>query len=148
MCVCVCVWVCVCIYVYMSSLPSHTACSIHPYHPLLPGVLPKKYILGLHRAVIDKFLLIDQCSHVHRRPSVMSSSLLLPQYPTCLVHHTLMVLETEGKCLHSCCFVECCFQDLFSIAHNILVQFPYICMYMLNCLLYSHTIHTHMHAET
>ena len=26
--------------------------------------------------------------------------------------------------MYSCCFVGCCFQDLFNIAHSILVQFP------------------------
>ena len=34
-----------------------------------------------------------------------------------------MVLEMEGKWPYSCCFVGCCFQDLFNIVRNILVQF-------------------------
>ena len=32
--------------------------------------------------------------------------------------------ETQLLWLYSCCFMECCFQDLFNIAHSILVQFP------------------------
>ena len=51
----------------------------------------------------------------------MSLFLLLQQCPTCLV--LCMVLELGGKWPYSCCFVECCFQDLFNIAHSILVQF-------------------------
>ena len=54
----------------------------------------------------------------------MSSSLLLQQCPTYLVRRTWVVLQIGGRRLYSCCFVECCFQDLFNIARNILVQFP------------------------
>ena len=45
--------------------------------------------------------------------SLMSSSLLLQQCPTCLVCLIWMVLE-----------MGCYFQDLFNIARSILVQFP------------------------
>ena len=54
----------------------------------------------------------------------MSSSLLLQQCPTCFVGLIWMVLEMEGWWSYSCCFVECCFQDLFNIARSILVQLP------------------------
>ena len=37
-----------------------------------------------------------------------------------------MVLELRGRWPYSYCFVECCFQDLFNIARNILVQFPFL----------------------
>ena len=33
-------------------------------------------------------------------------------------------LEMGGRWPYSCCFVGCCFQNLFNIAHSILVQFP------------------------
>ena len=52
----------------------------------------------------------------------MSSSLLLEQCSTCLVHLIWMVLEMGGRKPYSHCFIRCCFQDLFNIAHNILVQ--------------------------
>ena len=45
----------------------------------------------------------------------MSSSLLLQQCPAYLI---LMVLVIEGKCPYSCCFVGCCFQDLFNIVKS------------------------------
>ena len=52
----------------------------------------------------------------------MSLSLLFQQCPACLVH-IWIVLEMGGRWLYSCCFEGCYFQDLFSIAHSILVQF-------------------------
>ena len=52
----------------------------------------------------------------------MSSSLLFQQCPGCLVHFIWKVLEMGGRWPYSCCFVGCCFQDLFDIVHSILVQ--------------------------
>ena len=36
----------------------------------------------------------------------------------------LIVFVMGGKWPYSCCFVECCLQDLFNIAHSILVLLP------------------------
>ena len=58
---------------------------------------------------------------VHRSTSLMSSSLLLQQYPACLVHLTWIVFVMEGRWPYSWCFVGCCLQDLFNIARSILV---------------------------
>ena len=58
---------------------------------------------------------------VHRSTSLMSSSLLLQQCPACLVRLTWIVFVTGGRWPYSWCFVGCCRQDLFNIAHNILV---------------------------
>ena len=52
----------------------------------------------------------------------MNSSLLLQLCPACLVRRIWMVLEMRGKCPYSCCFVGCCFPDLFNMARGILVQ--------------------------
>ena len=54
----------------------------------------------------------------------MSSSLLLQQCPACPVHLTLIVFVMGIKLPSSCCFVGCCLQDLFNIAHSILVYLP------------------------
>ena len=43
---------------------------------------------------------------------------------TCFVYWTWMVLEMGCRWLYSCCFVECCFQDLFPTACSIFVQLP------------------------
>ena len=56
----------------------------------------------------------------------MGVLLLFQQYPTYLNHLIWMVLEMGGEWPYSCCFVGCCFQDLFNIAHSILVQLLYI----------------------
>ena len=61
------------------------------------------------------------CEEVHKSTSLMSLSLLLQQCSACLVRLILIVLVMGGRWPYSCCFVGCCLQDLFNIAHNILV---------------------------
>ena len=61
---------------------------------------------------------------VHRKISLIISFLLLLQCPTCLIRHIWIVLVMRGKWPYSCCCTGCCFQDLFYIVHNILVQLP------------------------
>ena len=58
---------------------------------------------------------------VHRSTSLMSSSLLLQQGPTCLVCQTWIVFVMGGRWPYSWCLVGCCRQDLFNIARSILV---------------------------
>ena len=58
---------------------------------------------------------------VHRSISLMSSSLLLQQYPACLVRLTWIVFVMGGRWPYSWCFLGCCRQGLFNIARNILV---------------------------
>ena len=53
----------------------------------------------------------------------MSSFLLFQQCPTYLARLIWMVLKMESRWLYSCCFVGCCFQDLFNIARRFYVQF-------------------------
>ena len=76
------------------------------------------------------------CVGVHRRTSLMNSSLLLQQCLTCLVCLIWMVLEMGGRWTYSCCFVGCCFQDLFNMTHSILEQFLFsfssICLVSIN----------------
>ena len=62
-----------------------------------------------------------QYAGIHRSTSLMSSSLLLQQCPTCLVRLTLTVFVMGGRWSYSWCLVGCCHQDLFKIARNILV---------------------------
>ena len=51
------------------------------------------------------------CEGVHRSTSLMSSSLLLQQCPTCLVRLILIVFVMGGRWPYSCCFIGCCLQD-------------------------------------
>ena len=66
----------------------------------------------------------SQCEGVHRSTSLMNSSILLKQFPACLVLLTLIVLVMGGWWPYSCCFMGCCLQDLFNIARSILVYLP------------------------
>ena len=73
--------------------------------------------------LVGQSTLACPCERVHRRMSMMSSSLLLQQSLACLVCLIWMVLEIGGWWPHNCC-VGWCFQDLFNIDHSIHVQFP------------------------
>ncbi len=55
------------------------------------------------------------------RTSFMSSFLLLQQCPAYLVRLTWIVFVMGGRWPYSWCLVGCCRQDLFNIAHSILV---------------------------
>ena len=61
------------------------------------------------------------CVGVHKSTSLMSSSLLLQQYPACLVRLSRIVFVMGGRWLYSWCLVGCCRQDLFKIARSILM---------------------------
>ena len=56
----------------------------------------------------------------HRSTSLMSSSLLLQQCPSCLVRLTWIVFVMGSRWPYSWCLVGCCRHDLFNIARNIL----------------------------
>ena len=53
---------------------------------------------------------------VHRSTSLMSSSLLLQQFPACLVRLTWIVFVMGGRWPYSWCLVGCCRQDLLWIS--------------------------------
>ena len=60
---------------------------------------------------------------VHKNTSLMSSSLLLQQYPACLVRLTWIVFMIGGRWPYSWCLVGCCRQEVFKIARSISVYF-------------------------
>ena len=63
---------------------------------------------------------------VHRSTSLMSSSLLFQQCPTCLVRLTWIDFMMGGRWPYSWCFVRCCHQNLFNIARtNSSVMYSY-----------------------
>ena len=95
-----------------------------PYHSsLLVGVqghIPYPHIAAecMFEVVV---LLFPGHMGVHRSTSLMSSSLLLQQWPACLVRLTWIVFVMGGRWPYNWCLVGCCRQDLFNIASNILV---------------------------
>ena len=54
----------------------------------------------------------------------MSSFLLLRAVSRTSCSSYWVIFEMGCKWPYSCCFVGCCFQDLFNITRSILVQFP------------------------
>ena len=57
------------------------------------------------------------------RMSLMSSSLLLQQCPSCLVCLIWIVCVMGSRLPYSCKFVGCCFRDLFKTTRSILQVF-------------------------
>ena len=95
----------------LSFIASGRSSGLHP-------VSSQSYCMYV-RAVRPAFA--RPCVGVHRRTSLMSSSLLLQQYPACLVRLTWIVFVMGGRWPYSCCFVGCFRQDLFKISRSILV---------------------------
>ena len=79
--------------------------AIHPYQPSYWGS-PLDSLLCLHRADRYKFLLVGESMG---KKSLLSSSLLLYQCPTCLDCLSWMACGMGGKWLYNCCFLGCCF---------------------------------------
>ena len=95
------------------------------YRSSLPAG-PQGYIPYPHRAAVCRCELVAltllghvkgfiRVHHLWARPYFSSSVLHV------LVRLTLIVFVMGGKWPYSCCFVGCCLQDLFNIAHSILV---------------------------
>ena len=55
------------------------------------------------------------CEGVHKSTSLMRWPLLLQLCPACLVRLILIVFVMGGRWPYNCCFVGCCFVDLFNI---------------------------------
>ena len=75
----------------------------------------------IHNIFAGRPTLVCPYVGVHRRMSLIISSLLPQQCPTCLIRLKLMDYGMGNKKLYNCCFVRCCFQDLFKIARSILI---------------------------
>ena len=70
--------------------------------------------------------LSNTCAFVRRGPLenlAYEFAFTSPAVSHMFVRLIWMVLGMGGKCPYSCCFVGYCFQNLFNIAHSILLQF-------------------------
>ena len=165
MCVCVCVWVCVIIYFFELAHKFH----VNHHHHVVPLAqisltLSRHFSLsfiasgrssGLHPVSSHScymYVLAGRPASarpyvgVHRSTSLMSSSLLLQQCPAYLVRQTWKVFVMGGRWPCSWCFVGCCRQDLFNIAHNSLVQLPSSFFY--SCLVSVQVVHPYSSINT
>ena len=66
----------------------------------------------------------------HWRMSLVSSFLLHQQCPTCLVHSISLIFELGGRWPYRCCFVGCCFQNIYMYMFNYLFVYIYIYIYI------------------
>ena len=90
---------------------------------VLIGHFPK-WVLYTAPNVCKELMTISLCLSINTGVSLMSSSLLLQQYPASLPHLSWIICEMWGKWSYNCCFVGCCIQDLFKTASRILMYFP------------------------
>ena len=115
---------------YHTSSDDSTDFSLSSHQSLLsiaPGRSSKLYPVSAQSwcqyVLFDQPTLTHPCEGVHKRTLLMSLSLLLQQWPACHVCLIWMVCKMGGKWLYSCCFVGCCFQNLFKTARNIFVLY-------------------------
>ena len=96
-----------------------------PYRLLLlvglHGYIPYRHKVAVCRIEVVVLTLLDHVKGVHRSTLLMSLSLLLQHCRACLVSKILIVFVMDGRCPYSCCFVECCLQELLNIARSILM---------------------------
>ena len=117
-----CLYIYIYIYIYHQVVPLARISLTPPRHFSLSFITSGKSS-RLHPVSSHSY-----CMHVRAgrpafaRPYVgvnRSSSLLLQQCPACLVRLNWIVFVMGGRWPYSWCFVECCRQELFSIARNI-----------------------------
>ena len=103
---------------------------LSPLFPVVhrPGRSSRLHPVSLHSCCMyvlaGRPALTRPYAGVHRSTSLMSSFLLLQQCPACLVRLTRIDFVMGSMWPYCWCFVECCRQDSFNIARNILVQLP------------------------
>ena len=111
------------IYIYISSSCHAASTDIpDPLSPLLAIVHRLWQVFRATSHILKELLYIwagrpafaRPYVGVHRSTSLMSSSLLLQQYPACLVCLTWIVFVMGSRWPYSWCFVRCCLQEVKS----------------------------------
>ena len=130
-----CVCVCVCVYIYIYIYRHHHDVRLARISLTLSFHVSLSFIAfgrssGLHPVSSHSCCMNVRAGRpafdwpyagVHRSTSLTISSLLLQQYPACLVRLACIVFVIGGRWPCSWRRVGCCCQDLFNIARNILV---------------------------
>ena len=99
--------------------------SIHSHHSsLLPG-LPN-CILYPHRADVSSCWLANTGMFICQCPlkNIANEFIFASPEVSYMSRSSWMVCEIGGKWPYSCCFVGCCFQNLFKTVCSIFVSFP------------------------
>ena len=99
------------LYNYISSLSCRASSTVFPASLSLSHASDRSsrlypvFVQNCYWYVlVSRPTLARPCDGVHGRTSLMSSSLLPPEYPACLVRHICMVLEIGVKYPYSSCF--------------------------------------------
>ena len=125
-----CIYIYIYIYIYISSSSSCRVAGMDIPDPLSLSFIASGRSSGPHPVSSHScwmYVLAGRPAFAqpyvgaHSSTSLMSSSLLLQQWLACLVCLTWIVFVMGGRWPYSWCLVECCRQDLFNIACNILV---------------------------
>ena len=112
-----------------------------PLSSIAPGRSSRLHAMFIQNCwrlvLVGRSTLACPCEEVDKKPPLTSSSLFLQQCPVCFVRLIQMVSEMGDKLPYCCCFVCCCFQDLFYIDRSILAQPPcsffiFICMWCIH----------------
>ena len=116
------------IYIYIIMLLARISLTLSRYFPL--SFTTSGRTSGLHPVSSHSCCMYVRTGRpnfarpyveVHRSTSLISSSLLLQQWPACLVRLTSIVFVMGGRWPYCWYLVGCCRQDLFNIARSILV---------------------------
>ena len=121
----------------------------HKNQPTNPSLLVdlQVYILYRHRVVVYRFKLVVLPLLVHAKGSTEECCLwVLQQCPVSLVRLTLIVFVMGGNWPYSYCFVGCYLQDLFNVAHIILVLF--LSSFFFIRLVSAHVVHPYSSIDT
>ena len=89
-----------------------------PFHVNLIKLTYRAYTLFLEE---NSKTFAQPWEGIDKSTSLMSSSLVLQQLPTCLVCRIWIIFVIGGRWLYSCSFVGCCLKDMFITDRSILV---------------------------
>ena len=131
----VCGWQYIYIYIYHYQVVQRAWISLTlflsplslSHHPSLSSTAPGRSS-KLH-PLAGWTTLVRSCVGIRRKTSLMNSSLLLQQWPAWLIHLNWVICEMGRKWPYSCCFMGCCFQDLFRIGRSILQIKLFLCAF-------------------
>ena len=124
------------------DIPDSLSLSLYPYHPLFLAGFPN-FIQRPLRADVSKFLLLHLCAGSTEKCHDLVLASLAVSRMSCL---SWIVFEMSCKWHNNCCFIGCCFQDLFKIVGSILVSF--LSAFFSMHFLIIHVVHPHSSIDT
>ena len=124
--VCVCIYIYIYIYIYIIYIyiynQNFTLLLFHCWKLLLEGLLddikcPFRAVSFCWLANTGMFMWRGSLENITYEFVLASPAM------SCMSCSSYLVLDIGRRWPYNCCFVKCCFQDLFCITYSILVQF-------------------------